>query len=296
MKPPTVTVVIPAYRAKATLPAVLKALEPQVTGRDREVIVVESTERTDATEATGLARDWPWVRFVWLGQRTLPGRARNLGAAAAGGELLAFLDADAIPDASWLDELERALGPDVELVAGAIVNGTPDDPWGTADYVLEFSEWAPQRTSAIPHAASASMLIRRATFEQGGGFPEGLIAGEDTVFSVAFATAGTLAFAPRARVVHLNRTDPRAVLAHQFQLGVAWGVICARVPLPGSGLAAPALAPLAALARLYAVIRRLHRCPEAAPGLSGYAGPLVAGLGAWGVGVLRRRTAGTSLT
>ncbi len=139
--------IIPAYEAAATLPGVLRALQAQVAAANREVIVVESTEGADPV---GLARDWPWVRFLSLGQRTLPGRARNLGAAVARGDLLAFLDADAIPDASWLDELVHALAPDIELVAGAIVNGTPGDPWGTADYVLEFSEWAPQRTSAIP--------------------------------------------------------------------------------------------------------------------------------------------------
>ncbi len=284
---PQITVIIPAYRAWATLPAVLRSLESQVGGRGREAIVVESSG-DDGDEVARLARDFPWVRFVGLGGRAFPGRARNIGAAIAGGELLAFLDADAIPDSSWLDELERALGPGVELVGGAIVNGTPEERWGTADFVLEFSEWPPERTSAIPHAASASMLIRRATFERVGGFPEDLLAGEDTVFSVPFARAGTLAFAGRARVSHVNRTRPRAVLAHQFQLGGAWGVICARVGLPGSALSARGLAPVATVGRLYAVLRRLRRYPQAAPGLGGYAVPLVAGLAAWGLGALSR--------
>ncbi|MEA2373117.1 MAG: hypothetical protein QOH12_3511 [Solirubrobacteraceae bacterium] len=284
MSCPRITVIVPAYHAAATLPAVLRALEPQVAGADREVIVVESSEGADAAS---LSRDWPWVRFLALERRALPGRARNLGAATARGEVFAFLDADAVPDRSWLDELERALSPDVELVAGAIVNGTPEDPWGTADYVLEFSEWSPERTSAIPHAASASMLIRRATFELAGGFPEDLLAGEDTVFSVPFALAGTLVFAREARVTHLNRCKPRAVLTHQFRLGAAWGLTCARVRLPGSALARRGLAPVAAVARLYAVLRRLRRYPGAAPGLAGYAGPLLAGLAAWGAGALR---------
>jgi hypothetical protein len=52
------TVVIPAYAAWETLPAVLDALEPQARRGDREVIVVESSG--DGAE-TRLAR-WPWVR------------------------------------------------------------------------------------------------------------------------------------------------------------------------------------------------------------------------------------------
>jgi hypothetical protein len=104
---------------------------------------------------------------------------------------------------------------------------------------------------------------------------------------VPFALAGTLVFAPEARVTHLNRCNPRAVLTHQFRLGAAWGLTCARVRLPGSALSRPGLAPVAAVARLYSVLRRLRRCPGTAPGLAGYAVPLLAGLAAWGAGALR---------
>jgi len=56
----------------------------------------------------------------------LRGRARNLGTSIARGELLAFLAADTIPASGWLDELERSLVPGVEMVAGAILDGTPN--------------------------------------------------------------------------------------------------------------------------------------------------------------------------
>src|SRR6516162_6863980 len=97
---PQISVVIPSYRAAATLPRVLAALEPQVAGQTREVVVVDSSGDGSIDD---LAFRFPWARFVALDERTLPGRARNLGAQLTQGELLAFLDADVIPAPGCLD-------------------------------------------------------------------------------------------------------------------------------------------------------------------------------------------------
>jgi GT2 family glycosyltransferase len=277
-------VVVPAYRADATLPLVLGALEPQVVGKDREVVLVDSTG-TDS--GMRVEQEWPWVHVLSLGQRTLPGRARNLGVSISRGHLLAFLDADTIPEPGWLDELERALRPGVDMVAGAILDGTPNSPWGTAGYLLEFLDWVPERPIPLGHAAGCNLLMRRRVFDQAGGFPEDLWPGEDTVFSVPFAAMGTLAFAPRAQVTHLNRTRPRAVLAHQRRLGASWVVVCARASVPGRRLGVPRLALVAVLGRLYALIRQLRRYPAATRRLVRHGPQLAVGLVAWGVGVVR---------
>ena len=284
MKRLTASVIIPAYKAGATLPLVLRALEPQVVGKDREVVLVDSACGSGEMR---LEQQWPWVRALPLADRALPGRARNLGASLAGGELLAFLDADTVPEPRWLDELERALAPGVEMVAGAVLDGTPNSPWGTVGYMLEFLEWVPERGTPLQHAPGCNLLIRRAVFEQTGGFPEDMWPGEDTVFSVPFATNGTLAFAPQAQVTHLNRVRPRVVLAHQRRLGASWVEVCARVSVPGKRLAATYLAPVAVLGRVYSFVRQLRRRPASARHLARHGPLLAAGLVAWGVGVSR---------
>jgi len=211
-----------------------------------------------------------------------------LGVSSTRGDLLAFLDADTVPEPGWLDELEGGLTPGIELVAGAVLNGTPNSSWGTAAYMLEFLEWVPDRTIPIGHAAGCNMLIRRATFEQRGGFPEDLWPGEDTVFSVPFAADGTLAFAPRAQVRHLNRTCRGDVLAHQRRLGASWVGVCARVTVPGSRLGVPHFALPAVVGRFYSLIRQLRRHRVGTPPRLARHGPLlVSGLLAWGIGVLR---------
>jgi GT2 family glycosyltransferase len=249
------SVIVPAFRAWATLPSVLDALRPQIEGHDRQAIVVESSGGVSADE---LESRWPWARFLVLGEQTLPGRARNLGAGASRGELLAFIDADAIPAPDWLDALEGALVSDVDAVAGSVVNGTPGSGVGTAGYLLEFADWLPSGNHELLHAVTCNLVVRRATFEELGGFHEDVFPGEDTIFTFPLAGSGRLAFAPTARVRHLNRTGLREFLRHQRRLGAAYAQVCARVDFPHRWTGRPALAPLGVPFRLAALGRQLH--------------------------------------
>ncbi len=88
---PHVSVVIPAYNAAATLPATLASVFAQ-TFADYEVIVVDDGS-TDGTPAL-LARYGDRIRAFRKVNEARPSTTRNLGAKAARGELVAFLDAD----------------------------------------------------------------------------------------------------------------------------------------------------------------------------------------------------------
>jgi GT2 family glycosyltransferase len=222
------TVVIPAYRAESTLPAVLDALAPQL-GPDREALLVDSGTENRSSQLDGR---WPWLRVIAIPHRAFPGKARNVGAAEARGEFLAFLDADTVPCADWLDRLEEALTGDVDAVAGAILNGTLHSRIGTAQYLLEFSEGLPRRPRQLRFAGSGNLLVRREWFQAVGGFRDTLRAGEDTVFTFPLASQRRLAFAADATVRHLNRTELAPFLANQRVQGAAFVAICRLVPYP----------------------------------------------------------------
>jgi cellulose synthase/poly-beta-1,6-N-acetylglucosamine synthase-like glycosyltransferase len=280
-----ISVVVPAYEAWATLTPVLTALEPQVApDPEREVVVVESSGGQDSSD---LARRWPWARFLCEQERTLPGRARNLGVAATSGELVAFLDADAIPAPDWLDELERGLA-DGDMAAGAVENGTPHNLLGTAGYLLEFSEWLPAaRRTHVPHGATCNLIVRRTWLERAGGFPEDVWPGEDTILTFAEGRAKRLRYVRSARVRHLNRTGLPEFLRHQHRLGVAFAHVCGAVDFPHGWASARGYAPLAVVLRLAALGRRL-RGRDRALGIA-LLPLLTLGLCAWATGIAARR-------
>lgn len=99
-RPPTVSVVIPAYNAGRTIDAALASVFAQ-TWRDFEVIVVDDGSTDDTRERLAAWAD----RVTVLEQPNGgPARARNTALACARGKLVAFLDAD---DVWFATKLER---------------------------------------------------------------------------------------------------------------------------------------------------------------------------------------------
>jgi glycosyltransferase involved in cell wall biosynthesis len=275
------TVVVPAYRAWRTLPRALEALRSEVDRPDRELILVESSGRLAAEE---LERRWPWARVVALPTRTLPGPARNLAVARARGALIAFTDADAVPEPGWLDELERGLAPGIDAVAGGIANGTPGSAVGTSGFLLEFADWLPERPGAPRHGATCNLLVRRSALERSGGFASDLWPGEDTVLTFGLGERGRLTFAPAARVRHLNRTGLLDYLGHQARLGFSFAEVCRRTDFPQRQFAGLPFAPFTGVVRVVRLWRRLARWrvrPERAALLP----LLLAGATAWAAGL-----------
>jgi glycosyltransferase involved in cell wall biosynthesis len=281
-----VSVVIPAYHAWDTLPRVLDALAAQVAAGDRETIVVDSSADGRLRE---IAQRWPWTRVLALPDRTPQGIARNVGARAARGRTLAFLDADAVPAFDWLDELLRVLSPGVEMVAGAVLNGTPRNPWAKAAHILEFLEWVPPAAAPLRHAASCNLLVNRDAFEAAGGFASDVWTGEDTLLSFGFGERGTLAFAPRARVAHLNRPHARGFLLDQYKHGVGFSEICRRVNFPAAHVVREGHLGLAMLHRSKALFTAMRRHPDAYTSALRVSPLLAIGLLAWATGLSRER-------
>ncbi len=116
-EPPAVSVVVPYFQAQPRLDLVLAALSVQAYPATRlEVVVADDGSATapDLSAAAGLATRL--VRQPDQGFRAAA--ARNLGAAAAGGEVLLFLDGDTVPEPDYVRRLARlpALAPDALVV------------------------------------------------------------------------------------------------------------------------------------------------------------------------------------
>jgi len=130
---PSVSVVIPTLNAAPFLPRLFEALFRQEPVPPAEVILVDS-QSTDATRdaAASDAR----VRVVPIANFS-HGRARNLGAREARGEIIVLLTQDAEPaDSSWLSSLLDPFG-DPQVVASYSRQVARDDANPMERFFLE---------------------------------------------------------------------------------------------------------------------------------------------------------------
>jgi GT2 family glycosyltransferase len=117
------SVIIVAHNHRAPL---LRCLEELEAGPADEIIVVDNDSR-DGT-ATAVEGRFPSVHLIMSGRNLGFAGGANLGAAAAGGEMLVFLNPDTVVAPGWLDALVAALAvePDAGLATPRILlSGRP---------------------------------------------------------------------------------------------------------------------------------------------------------------------------
>ena len=93
----------------------LDALGKQTVAPDEVVIVLD--DRVDERAADEMRRRYAYAKFV-ASKESNYFAAKNAGAAAATGDVVAFLDADCVPVPDWLELLLARLADGVDGVAG----------------------------------------------------------------------------------------------------------------------------------------------------------------------------------
>ncbi|WP_421655578.1 glycosyltransferase [Leptothermofonsia sp. ETS-13] len=118
---PFVSVVIPVFNDARRLRKCLNALEQQSYPGDRYEVIVIDNGSDPAEKIAEVVANFP---HAIAASEPHPGSyaARNRGIALAGGEIIAFTDADCIPASDWLEKGVRRLqqSPHLGLVAGRI--------------------------------------------------------------------------------------------------------------------------------------------------------------------------------
>jgi len=212
----SVTVVIPARNAGAFIGEQLGALAAQDYEGTWEVVIADDGS-TDGTLA--LARQWadrlPALRIVDCSPGRGAGHARNVGAKAAHGEVIAYCDADDVVDKRWLRGLAAALAS-CDIAGGALEHRLLNDPairrWRGEEYAaIEL----PRPMNFLPFAVSCNVAVRADVLAGLGGWRTANRVCEDIELSWRAQLAGyRLAFAPDA-VVHYRHRQSMTALAKQ---------------------------------------------------------------------------------
>lgn len=253
------SVIVPSYNSRSTIVQCLRGLTCQKTEIPYEILVVDSS-----SDGTGelIASNFPTVKLIRIPQRAFPGQARNVGIEAARGEILAFTDADCIPEPLWLDKMIREhQAGSYGGVGGAVLNSLPFNPVAWSGYLLEFSERLPifprRLVDILP---TCNVSFERTVFERHGLFPTDLEASEDRTFSWRLVCSGQqLLFDPDIRVRHIFRPNLTGFLRHQMWLGRGSAKARIQRDLPQSWLAQHPLRWLTPVIRLAVIEARLAR-------------------------------------
>jgi glucosyl-dolichyl phosphate glucuronosyltransferase len=250
---PTISVVICAYtdRRWGDLAEAVASVRAQ-TVPAFEVVV--SVDHNPALRER-VRRHLPDVVVVDNQQRQGLSGARNAGVAAAGGEVVAFLDDDATAASDWLERLAAGYAaPDVLGVGGAI-----EPVWSTnrPGYFPEEFDWVvgctyrgmPETPASVRNLIGANMSFRRSVLNSVGGFrcdigrigtrPLGCEETELCIRSRRHWPNGRFLYDPTARVRHrvpADRTSWRYFHARCYAEGLSKALV-ARASDVRSGLA-----------------------------------------------------------
>ncbi|WP_050928950.1 glycosyltransferase family 2 protein [Aestuariivita boseongensis] len=208
-----------------------------------EVIVVADPQ--------GLEAVWRWpgagdVKTIAFDEPNIS-VARNLGVEAAAGDIVAFIDDDAVPEPGWLRHLAAPFQDPSVSAAGGFVRGRNGISWQWAAHSvdlagqirpIEISEDTALVLTPSPGRAikteGTNMAIRRSVLAQLGGFdPNYHYFLDETDVNLRLAQAGAATAILPLAVVHHGFAENATRRADRVprdlhQLGASWAVFLSR--------------------------------------------------------------------
>ena len=216
-----ISVIVPVKDGAQKLPACLEALLHQDGQRlsvDYEIIVVDDGSQDESARIAAQMG----VRVVSQ-VNAGPAAARNLGASLAGGDLLAFTDADCVPAPDWLRQMSVPF-ENAQVVGVKGTYATRERSlvprFVQVEYAHKYEHM--RRQARIDFIDTYSAAYRREIFMQNGGFDPifPVPSVEDQEFSFRLASKGYwMVFQPAAVVLHRHDRDLWEYVRRKYGIG-----------------------------------------------------------------------------
>ncbi|NJD91005.1 MAG: mycofactocin system glycosyltransferase [Geobacter sp.] len=229
-KLPTVSIVIPVKDRAGELARCLESINRLTYPQALLQIIVVDDGSSDASPEVARQHGAEVVPSGGTGRG--PAAARNAGAKAATGEILAFIDSDCTASEEWLLELLPAFDDARTVAVGGLVDGmcreSAIDRYEAVMSSLSLGKRERSGSSGDDtfYLPSCNLLVRRLPFATAGGFKDGMHVGEDVDLTWRLRDQGwTITYLPVGRVYHEHRSSARSFMSRRFDYGTSEGTL-----------------------------------------------------------------------
>lgn len=217
---PFVSIIIPAKNEERNIAECLRSIQALDYPRNKiEILVIDNGSKDNTVS---IAREMGAETFI-LPDATIAA-LRNYGFNKSRGDLIAFLDADCLPNPQWLNLSVDAMRTDnsVAAVRGIhALNGGRSAFWVEEYWINYLNSKYPADIQYINTVSSFCFVVKRKTIEAIGGFNENLVTCEDYDLGYRIVhSGGKIVVNRRIEVVHLgNAKTPIEFFRRQLWQG-----------------------------------------------------------------------------
>jgi GT2 family glycosyltransferase len=220
-RPFKLSIVTPVYCGGSNFRRCLDSLAQFATHASEIIIVLDGPSPDDTAQTAEAFRAADRrVKVIPLPRNGGPAKARNVGALAATGDVLFFVDADVTLQADTLDQVFAAFEAQPDRVA---LIGSYDDQPGAPNFLSQYKNLLHHYTHQMARSEASTFwgacgVIRRSVFFAVGGFDEACKgSAEDIELGYRLREAGySIRLCKQLQVKHLKRWTPLSLIKADF--------------------------------------------------------------------------------
>jgi cellulose synthase/poly-beta-1,6-N-acetylglucosamine synthase-like glycosyltransferase len=205
---PEVAITIPAHNSSRTIGKALDACLAQDYPREKLRITVVDDGSTDNTKE--IVESYDGVNYIFQ-KNAGPARARNAGWKSVTSEIVAFLDADCVPERKWISKMAAHYESDNAVCVGGRYGITNEGNFLAELIYAEFLARYERCSKSTKFIGSYGYSFRRSLLEEIGGYDED--------YKMASAEDNDLAYRLLAHNCSLI-FDRDIVIKHHFPTGL----------------------------------------------------------------------------
>lgn len=219
----TVSLAIPCFNAEIFIGQVLESIVAQ-TRQPEEIIIIDDGSSDDTRK---IVSQFPHIRLICHGSNQGIAAARNSAITHASGDIIVFLDADALASPEYIEGMVAGFsGEDVAGVNGRAIESVQKTIYDKWRKEVLFQEWGDSHREEVSFLFGMCAAYRKKVLEEVGGF-DGLfrISGEDMDISYRIRKRGyRLSYTPKALVYHLREDSSKTIRRMTFR-HCFWGFL-----------------------------------------------------------------------